>query len=68
MEHLMTRTRRTARLNLFGHLLRMLEIRRQRRQLSGLNDHRLKDIGLTKDEARTEAERPVWDVPETWRR
>ena len=42
-------------------------LRRQRKALSELDDHMLNDIGVTRDEARTEAQRPVWDAPENWR-
>lgn len=41
---------------------------RQRRHLADLDDALLRDIGLTRDEARAEASRPVWDVPESWLR
>jgi uncharacterized protein YjiS (DUF1127 family) len=68
MEHLLPRTRHRAGRNLFGLLSRMIETRRQRLDLGRLSEHRLKDIGRSKDEARTESERPVWDVPATWRR
>ncbi|MEM1432293.1 MAG: DUF1127 domain-containing protein [Pseudomonadota bacterium] len=40
---------------------------RQRQDLASLDDHLLKDIGLSKDQARQEAERPIWDVPSNWR-
>lgn len=68
MEHLLSRTRRTVGRNLFGLLSRMIETRRQRLDLGRLSKHRLKDIGISKDEARAESERPAWDVPATWRR
>ncbi|NDV02471.1 DUF1127 domain-containing protein [Pseudoroseicyclus sp. CLL3-39] len=40
----------------------------QRRALSGLDETRLADLGLTADDAACEAGRPFWDVPATWRR
>ncbi|MCA8883396.1 MAG: DUF1127 domain-containing protein [Rhodobacteraceae bacterium] len=46
----------------------MMSLRRQRRALAQLDDHLLHDIGITREEARTEAARPVWDVPAHWRR
>jgi uncharacterized protein YjiS (DUF1127 family) len=46
----------------------MLELARQRRALARLDDARLEDIGLTREEALSEARRPVWDVPAHWRR
>ena len=45
-----------------------LDLRRSRQALADLDDHLLRDIGLTRDEAREEAERPVWDAPATWMR
>ena len=44
-------------------LARWWRIRRERQQLLGLSDHMLRDIGLTRAEARQEASRPFWDVP-----
>ncbi|MGB3314175.1 MAG: DUF1127 domain-containing protein [Albidovulum sp.] len=67
MEHLLPRTHRQVRSNLLGWLSKRIELHRQRRDLSGLTEHRLTDIGISKDQARTEAGRPIWDVPETWR-
>ena len=34
---------------------------RQRRDLADLDDHILRDIGITRDEARRESSRPFWD-------
>ena len=34
---------------------------RQRRALAALDDHMLKDIGLSRADARQEADRPFWD-------
>ena len=39
---------------------------RSRRALARLDAHMLKDIGLTPEQARYEAELPVWDVPANW--
>lgn len=41
---------------------------RQRAALARLDDDALEDIGLTAEDARSEAARPVWDVPAHWRR
>ncbi len=40
-----------------------VEIRRERRMLSSLDDRALKDIGLNRGEADAEADRPFWDIP-----
>ncbi|MFK7837899.1 MAG: DUF1127 domain-containing protein [Sulfitobacter sp.] len=39
---------------------------RSRQQLAALEDHMLEDIGITQKAARTEANRPLWDVPAHW--
>ena len=41
---------------------------RSRAALARLEPHLLDDIGVTPAEARTEAARPVWDVPAKWLR
>jgi uncharacterized protein YjiS (DUF1127 family) len=40
---------------------------RSRKQLSGLSDAQLRDAGITPDQARTEAARPLWDAPASWK-
>lgn len=35
---------------------------RQRRQLAQLDDHALRDIGLTRDDVRIEIEKPFWQL------
>ena len=42
-------------------------LRRQRAQLSRLDASALEDLGLCRSAAETEARRPFWDVPDTWR-
>ena len=39
-----------------------------RRALATLDDAALNDIGVTRVDAHTEANRPFWDVPNTWRK
>jgi uncharacterized protein YjiS (DUF1127 family) len=39
----------------------------QRRALQKLDMAALNDLGLTAQQAETEANRPFWDVPATWR-
>ncbi|SPH18558.1 hypothetical protein DEA8626_02098 [Defluviimonas aquaemixtae] len=65
VSHSLPRPRRTG---LVARFRDMVEIRRQRRALLDLNAHLLKDIGLSAQEAQEESERPVWDVPDHWRR
>lgn len=45
-----------------------ISLMRQRRRLASLDDHILRDIGLTREQAQAEAEIPAWDVPAHWRR
>jgi uncharacterized protein YjiS (DUF1127 family) len=45
-----------------GHRFRLVAERwRQRRDLSELTDHQLRDIGVTREEGRREAARRFWD-------
>lgn len=44
-------------------LTRLISVARQRRQLATLDDHQLRDIGITRQQAQTEARRPFWDLP-----
>lgn len=65
---LATSTARTARrLPLLHRLAQVQALLRQRRSLAHLDDHLLRDIGLTPEQARHEATRPLWDVPAHWR-
>ena len=44
------------------------EVARQRRALLALDEHLLKDIGITRADAEREASRPFWDPgQERWR-
>jgi uncharacterized protein YjiS (DUF1127 family) len=36
--------------------------------LGDLEEHLLRDIGLTSAEARREAEKPIWNAPSHWLR
>ncbi|MGL4238190.1 DUF1127 domain-containing protein [Tabrizicola sp.] len=42
-------------------------LRRQRNRLAELEDHLLKDIGISREEALAEAARSDWDAPSHWR-
>ena len=68
MENLAHRPAPRRPVNLGGRLRAILALRRQRRSLHYLSDHILDDIGVTRAAAEYEADRPVWDVPTTWRR
>lgn len=46
-----------------GVVARVAAVTSERRRLSELSDAQLRDIGLTRDQARAEAERPFWDLP-----
>ena len=41
---------------------------RERQHLSRLDDHLLKDIGKSRAQAMTEADRAIWDAPDRWLR
>jgi uncharacterized protein YjiS (DUF1127 family) len=43
-------------------------LRRSRHRLGELDDHLLKDIGLSRTQAGREATRPSWDAPAHWLR
>ncbi|MCA0873227.1 DUF1127 domain-containing protein [Seohaeicola saemankumensis] len=46
---------------------RLFGIWRQRQALRRLDADALRDIGVTRAQAETEARRPFWDAPDTWR-
>lgn len=68
LPHRATLARRPAAPGLIARLALALSLGRERRRLGRLDRHLLADIGLTDHGARQEAERPVWDAPERWRR
>jgi len=45
-----------------------LALLRQRRSLRSLDCAALKDIGISKEDALKEADRPIWDAPANWTR
>ncbi|WP_281972718.1 DUF1127 domain-containing protein [Ruegeria faecimaris] len=49
-------------------VLDALSLRRQRCQLTRLDDRALLDIGITREEAEAEAKRRIWDAPEFWQK
>ena len=44
-------------------LFTFLTVWKERRELAGLSEARLKDIGVSPHAAAREAARPVWDLP-----
>ncbi len=46
----------------------MISVWKQRRQLRAMDDRTLSDLELSRQEALTEAQRPMWDVPVHWLR
>ncbi|MGI3169249.1 DUF1127 domain-containing protein [Pseudooceanicola sp. C21-150M6] len=46
----------------------LLALSRSRAQLAQLDGAALEDIGVSLDQAKREASRPVWDVPCNWLR
>ena len=50
-----------------SRLLRFAALSRSRRGLLMLDDHLLRDIGLTRSEAMAEAQRAAWDAPSHWK-
>lgn len=55
-----------ARQGLLARITGMTALYRQRKALKNLDDHLLRDIGLTRDEALMEATKPAWDAPQHW--
>lgn len=53
--------------SLLKALMSLDALYRSRRALSSLDNDRLADLGLDAESARSEAKRPVWDVPAGWR-
>lgn len=50
-----------------SRLIDFSALTRSRRSLSRLDDHLLRDIGLTRAQARAEADRRGWDAPSHWK-
>ena len=56
---------RTGRfLRIFDRLWLAYKVYRERQALLALSDDELRDIGLSRADARREANRPLWDLPE----
>ena len=52
---------------LFGRIFLFFEAARERRIIARMSDRTLRDIGLTRDDARKLGGRSFWDVPTGWR-
>ena len=53
-------------LNIWEILMKLANLRKQRRDLSRLTPEQLADIGISARETQEEANRPVWDALENW--
>ena len=54
--------------SIISRLTAMIAVARQRRALRNLDDHLLRDIGVSQRAADREADRSLWDVPANWRK
>ncbi len=54
---------RPARRSVFALIGDLAALYRQRRQLAQMSDLELSDIGVTRAQARAEADRSIWDLP-----
>jgi len=58
----------STKVGVFNALWRFLAVARQRRDLGRLDDAALADLGLSRADVSAELTRPIWDVPDQWRR
>lgn len=63
----LTKYRPTSLRAIWRRLLSGAALARSRGRLALLDDHQLRDIGLTRAEAEAEAARPAWDAPPHWK-
>lgn len=66
MDHILHRTTRHHIPSVLARFWHWRELARERAALARLDPHLLRDIGLTDEEARREAGRSAWDVPDHW--
>jgi len=52
----------STRITILQRLKKMYTVSLQRRELSFLDEHSLKDMGITAQQAAEESSRPFWDV------
>ena len=67
MTYLSQTTPYRRRFRLFAALQLALAVRRERKALLKLDAHLLRDLGLDRETAISEAKRALWDVPHHWR-
>jgi uncharacterized protein YjiS (DUF1127 family) len=60
--------RRPSLLGLLRTFHALRQLRTERNHLSRLDDHLLRDIGVSRTEAEAEADRALWDAPRHWLR
>lgn len=53
--------------NILNRLRLWAALARQRKALATLDNVALYDLGLTREDADREANRPFWDAPDNWR-
>lgn len=46
-----------------SRVFKAFKIASERHKLADLDEHMLRDIGITRNEADAEAARPIWDMP-----
>ncbi|MDG2341146.1 MAG: DUF1127 domain-containing protein [Paracoccaceae bacterium] len=56
----------TRRPGILKAVTNMVQLRKERRALALLDPAALADIGISRQEAVSEAARPVWDAPNYW--
>lgn len=68
MDHVLATSSRSAvgRPSPLRRLLRAIAMGRSRHRLADLDDHRLRDIGLSREQASREAEKGNWNAPSHW--
>ncbi len=54
--------------SLLGTLLHWAAVAKTRKDLANLDAAALRDLGLTRQDVKTEASRDFWDAPTSWKR
>jgi uncharacterized protein YjiS (DUF1127 family) len=66
--HAANTTSASTRYSVIAKLSHFHAVWTQRKALKSLDSAGLRDIGVTRAQAQAEANRPIWDAPESWRR